>query len=210
MGHFFDSELHCVLSKISDLILANVLFIIGCIPVFTMGASLRALYQVCAGIMREEGHVCRNFWAFYRRDFGHTCACFFLWAAGAAVAAADFVIVMFIWQPVFGDILLGLLLLAELLLLFAGSYLFPVLACGKRPVRKVFVLSFYLSLRYLHRTIVICTLNLLPVVLMIFRTYAFALIVPAWFIIGFSLTAYVNLRLLHPALDMLGGLKQAC
>lgn len=203
MERFLDSKAYRILSKVSDLILVNLLFILCSLPLFTLGASLRALYRVCERIQNEEDHICRTFLTEFRDGFGYACGPFLIWLLVSVFVILDGVIVLFYWKPAFGDVLMGLLILAGILLLFTGSYLAPVMAAGKRQVRDVFFLSFYLSLRYLPRTLAVCALDLLPVALLVIWTYAFPVILPFWFFIGFSLTAYLNARLLGPALKEL-------
>lgn len=203
MERFFDSKAYRVLSRVSDLILVNLLFILCSLPIFTLGASLRALYRTCECIQKEDDHICRIFLTEFRDGFGYASGPFLIWLVIFVFVVFDSVIVLFYWKPAFGDVLMGLLMLAGILLLFTGSYLAPVTAAGKRRVRDVFLLSFYLSLRHLPRTLLICALNLLPVALLVIWTYAFPVILPFWFFIGFSLTAYLNARLLGPALKEL-------
>ena len=49
-----DSKIMTVLTRITDLILLNILFLISCLPVFTVGAAVTALYSMCFRLMREE------------------------------------------------------------------------------------------------------------------------------------------------------------
>lgn len=203
MERFLDSKAYRVLSKVSDLILVNLLFILCSLPIFTLGVSLRALYRTCECIQKEDDHICRTFLTEFRNGFGYACGPFLIWLLVFAFVVLDSVIVLFYWKPAFGDVLMGLLMLAGILLLFTGSYLALVMAAEKRRIREIFFLAFYLSLRHLPRTLLVCALNLLPAVLLIIWTYAFPVILPFWFFIGFSLTAYLNTRLLEPALEEL-------
>ena len=57
-----DGKLWRFLSKMADLILVNIIFIIFSIPVITIGASKAALYDVSRRIRRdEEGAILKNF-----------------------------------------------------------------------------------------------------------------------------------------------------
>ena len=64
MGRLFslDSPLFSFLSKVADLILLNILVIICCIPVITVGASMTALHYVVLKMVRdEESYIVRSF-----------------------------------------------------------------------------------------------------------------------------------------------------
>ena len=49
-----DSKFMEILGRITDLILLNILFLLTCLPIFTMGAAATALYTMCFRFMREE------------------------------------------------------------------------------------------------------------------------------------------------------------
>ena len=57
MGKLFDldSPFMNVMNKLSDLIIINVIYIICCIPVFTIGAATTALYYTTLKIVEDRG-----------------------------------------------------------------------------------------------------------------------------------------------------------
>ena len=57
-----NSPVIAFLNKMTDLILLNVLFIISCLPVFTIGAATTALYYVCIISIRQgDGYVVKRY-----------------------------------------------------------------------------------------------------------------------------------------------------
>ena len=55
-----DSPVMRVLGRLGDIIILNMIFVVGCIPVITIGTSLSALYAVAMKMawrrLREERH----------------------------------------------------------------------------------------------------------------------------------------------------------
>ena len=49
MGGFFslDSKFMQVMSRVADLIILNVIYLVTCLPVVTIGAAGTAMYTVC-------------------------------------------------------------------------------------------------------------------------------------------------------------------
>lgn len=45
------------LGKLFDLVVLNIVFIISCIPVFTIGTSISSLYTVTLKIVRKKNHT---------------------------------------------------------------------------------------------------------------------------------------------------------
>lgn len=65
-----DSWVMRILTRIFDLIILNLLFIICSLPVITIGTSLTALYSVTLKIVRnEEGYIVRGFFKAYKENF---------------------------------------------------------------------------------------------------------------------------------------------
>ena len=63
-----DSPLMRVLTKMADLMLLNLLALICCIPIITVGASLTALHYVALKIVRnEEGYIIRTFFKSFKK-----------------------------------------------------------------------------------------------------------------------------------------------
>lgn len=58
------------LGKIFDLVLLNIIFIISCIPVFTIGTSLSSLYTVTLKIVRKKDpYIIKGFFDAFRSNF---------------------------------------------------------------------------------------------------------------------------------------------
>ena len=49
-----NNELYTVLNKLGDLVLLNVLFVVSCIPVITIGAALTSMYSVTNKMVQQE------------------------------------------------------------------------------------------------------------------------------------------------------------
>ena len=61
-----DSPLMIALSKLADVVLCNAMFILFSIPIFTIGASMTALYtcsqQLISDDAKDDGLIYRTFW----------------------------------------------------------------------------------------------------------------------------------------------------
>ena len=53
----YDSPFWSFMSRIADLVIVNILWLVFCIPVFTIGASTAAMYRVTLNLVRGEGTV---------------------------------------------------------------------------------------------------------------------------------------------------------
>ena len=71
-----DSALMRGLGKIADLIVLNLLYLVSCIPLFTIGAANAALYDVTTRLSRDDALIWRHYWAAFRSNFKKATAIF--------------------------------------------------------------------------------------------------------------------------------------
>lgn len=81
-----DGPLMAALNKLSDLVFANLLFLLFSLPVVTLGASLTALQTVVLGLAEGDEFVVRKrFWQAFRQNFGQSTLLWGIFAAAALV-----------------------------------------------------------------------------------------------------------------------------
>ena len=72
MGGFFslDSKFMQVMSRVADLIILNVIYLVTCLPVVTIGAASTALYTVCFRLgTAREGSLVKGYFRAFRDEF---------------------------------------------------------------------------------------------------------------------------------------------
>lgn len=111
-----------------NFILLNFIFIVSCLPVFTIGSAMTGMYQVTLReVKKEYGYMIRTYIRCFVKSF---------WLALQAelMLVIPFLIISFsalFWKETGGiaaeaaSVLLGL---AGLVLMMSGAYLFPLLA----------------------------------------------------------------------------------
>ena len=89
-----DSRFMRYLNRFADLMILNLLFLLTSIPIFTIGASLTALYSVCFHLGTDrEGSTFRDYFAAFKENFRQATALFLLlllWLMGTGGAAVIF------------------------------------------------------------------------------------------------------------------------
>ena len=65
-----DSKFYEVVSRIADLVVLNLLFVLCSLPIITIGASTTALYGVTKKMAENrEGYICRNYFRLFKENF---------------------------------------------------------------------------------------------------------------------------------------------
>lgn len=188
MGGIFnyDSPLMSGLGKIADLIILNLLTLLFCIPIVTIGASLTACNYVALKIRRGEGYVVRNFWKSFKENLGQSTVIWLIVAISECLCL--YVTVFFRVEGTMATISRGVILGALILWLFIGCWVFPIQSKFVNKIRVTFRNAFFFAFRYLFRTILMVVINLVPIAavfLLSFQWYSILML------FGFSLPAYL-------------------
>ena len=190
-----DSKIMQILSRITDLILLNLLFLISCLPIFTIGAAITALYTMCFRLMREEySSIMKSYLKAFRSNFKAATAA---WGILLVIAVPA---VYYLTQTSQLEGVLqftGLFFVMILLVaLMAGSYAFPWISQFDNAVIQSLTNSLILSVSRLPRTAAILAINLMPVIVLLVNANLFIQISFLWISLYFAAAAYMNTGLL--------------
>lgn len=86
----FDSPLVRALNKLFDVMWLNLLTLLCCLPIVTIGASLTSMHMVLLKLYRDEDtYVARSFFKAFVKNFRQTTLLWFSYLLIGAVLAAD-------------------------------------------------------------------------------------------------------------------------
>ena len=177
------------LTKICDLILLNILFILCCLPIVTIGPAVTALYSVMLKLIRdEEGSVIKDFFRALGSNFKQSIVIHLLFLLIGFVLVAD---VFFVFYAVedHGAMTYILLGFSGVLALLAGMtllYVYPLLARFENSTRNTVQLALILAFRHWPTTLVLAFLSVLPILIMLIPNEVVIGFVYLMVIIGFS------------------------
>lgn len=194
-----DSPLWRALSKVADLIWLNILFVVCCIPVLTVGAALSAMYSVTLKMCtNEEGAISQDFFKAFRENFKQATI---LWLVMLGIGL--FLIADFLMVPVLGgtiyDVAFWILCVIGILYIMVFSFLFPLHSKFENTIRRTLMNALFMSIRHLlPTTIVVCLLTAAPGLVMYFKPELLVQFLPLAILILFSGIAFLNSKLLSP------------
>jgi len=175
MGGIFDLDgsLMRALNGFADMIVMSLWWLIGCLPVVTIGASTTALYYAAMKSINHEGTVTRNFWKSYRENLKQSILIelFFL-IAGA--------LLFLVYEMAFNISGIFRLIFQVMLLLYfvAVSVVFPVLSRFVMTIPQLFRNTLIMCIGDVPRVIVVVILHLLPFLLIFLRIDWFIIALP--------------------------------
>lgn len=193
-----DSKFMIAMSRLADLIILNMLFLITCIPLFTIGAASTALYTVAfrIGTVRETGVVKPYFRAF-RENFKQATVLWLLLVLGGVCAVFD--ITLFYGMNSVLRYLFIPFAIILILILFIASVAFPLLSQFQNSTKQTVINALFLSVGYLPRTLLVTAMNLFPFAVFAYNMLLFLQTAFMWVFLYFSVAAYFGALLLKGA-----------
>lgn len=186
-----DSKFVRVMSRVSDLMILNLIFLLTCIPLITIGAASTALYTVCSRFgTNREGRLVRTYFHAFRQEFKRgTLLWLMILACGVTAGLNTYVCYLMPGALHWAFVLFTMLFV--LVLLIAG-YVFPLLSRFDNGVVATFKNALILSLGYLPRSVAIAVFNVFPFALLFLDFYRFLHMGFLWVALYFAAAAYVN------------------
>ena len=156
-----DNALMLTMTEITDCIFLSLFFLVGCIPVITMGASFAALYDATfRGFRQGDKHCWQRFWQVYKTNWRSSVMPTIAFFAGMFLLSKVLVLLWngavagsVSWMLFSGGAFVGVLVLGIL------SLLFPVLSRFENSFLGLLKNTVYLAMANLPRTLVLGAVN---------------------------------------------------
>lgn len=174
------------LFRVSDLIILNLIFMLSCIPIVTIGASISALHSVCLKIVRgQESYMWQGFWKAFRQNFKQGTVLWIISIVIFFVIHMDFTILNAGDHPLFGYVKVALgSVTAVLLSMFI--YVFPIISHFKCTIRQAIKNSLFMTIGHLPFSILLVVMYGLIFFLATLNVKMLALVIAVATICGFS------------------------
>lgn len=183
-----NSPVIAFLNKMTDLILLNVLWVISCLPIVTIGAATTAMYYVCIISIRQgDGYVLKRYIASFRQNFKQSTVIWLVMLLITVVFSMD----IFFWNQVhtgFGKVMLCISIAIWFVVGAISLYVFPVLSKLEGTILVTIKNAVAFAIGYLPYTLVLILLTV-GFVWMNLNSIGMNAIS---FFIGFALLAYLK------------------
>ena len=192
-----DSPLMEGLSKITDLVILNLLVLVCCLPVITAGAAFTGMHYVLLKMARnEEGYIVRSYFKSFKENFAQATGMWILFLLAGAVCILDLRLTgggagTSVQLPA---LVRYLLIAGGVYIFMVFLYAFPLLARFNNTVLGTLRNAAVLTAASFPRTIGMALVSILfPLVVVLFRP-----ILPLLVLLGFTGPAYVCALLYSP------------
>lgn len=191
MSNFFnqDSPVMNIITTICDVILLNLIFMVSCLPLITIGASVTALYYVTLKIIRGEGpSVWQSFWKSFRENFKQSTGIWLIFLCILILLGVDFQLL----PQIFPDYAGMFRVIIAFFILFVCTvllYVFPVVSrfvcTGKQAIKNAVLMTF----GHLPYTLILLLIHAIIPMAYFLPTKTFLTAVGIFLVCGFSTIA---------------------
>lgn len=181
-----DGKFVKVLNRIADLVGLNLLAILFCIPIITIGASTTAVYGCIFRIQeKREGYLTKDFWKLFKECFRSSTI---IYLVGVAVVA-----MLYLDYQIFAtdsrlDILQVLVVAGGILVAEIFTYAFPMESYFENSLKATVKNALLLGISNIPYTLLMLGINVFPFFLVARIPVTFGI----WFLIGISGVAWIN------------------
>ena len=186
MGKLLDYEnpILSFMSKLVDLMLLNVLTILCCVPIVTIGATITAAHYTALKMHRGESYVWRNFWKSFKENFKQSTIIWIIFAMFFMVEYLAF-ITLSNGTPETDLTMQGVIIATGVFGVCFMLWVFPLQSKFVNKIWKTIYTSFIMTFKHIIRTVLLLALFVLPFLL---PAEGF----PVILLFGFSVPIYLS------------------
>lgn len=182
------------MGKIADLIILNIIFLLTCIPIITIGAALASMYEITLKMVKnQEAYIIKSYFKAMKSNLKKGIIAGVIFEMIGGILALDLWIVMSkagtMWS-----VITVLLIAITFLAIMLASYFFPLLAKFEDSMKNILKSSFFMAIAYAPVTFGVMIVNCIGL-LVLYRFDSYQIIFyggAIYSIIGFALTAFLN------------------
>ena len=187
-----DNGFFRAMGRLADLMLLNLVFIVCSLPVFTIGASLTAMYYVALKMAaNEEGYVFRSFFKSFRQNFKQATIIWIIMLFLGCVLGIDMYILNHSGTTI-GTVMLVMVSATTILYAMELIYVFPLLSRFENKLTTTLRNAFIMAIADFPRTLVMIVIVVGSVILTFWNAYTFWYGLLIWILGGFAIVAFAN------------------
>ena len=193
----YDSKLIIMLEGVANTMLLNLLFLVCCVPVITIGAALTALFSGCRALMNDEACF-KAFFRSFRSGFKRSTLAWLILLPVLLVLAitAHSVWVYMNAGLKMGAFTLVVAMLGLVIVLSVSMMTFLFYSRFECTLRQLLKNGLYMTLAYFVRAVVIGLINWAPVLMFFLVPYTFMQLTIIYIVLWFGVSASLSVWLM--------------
>lgn len=204
MGNIFnlDSKLMQTMNKFADIMILNVLTLICCIPIITIGPAITAMHYVLLKLYRnEDGYLLRNYFKSFKENFIQSMILGLIYIVIAVILVID---IWYIRNAANVNMVIEIVVVvAAVLSAFSYVWVFPMQCRYENKIRTTVKNSFIVGALNFTKSIMMILISFAPILVLMWNAA-----VPVVFLLGIALPGYVQAMLYSKVFDKMEGIER--
>ena len=183
-----DSPLMIFFSNLTDILILNVLCLLCCLPIVTIGPAITAMHYVTLKMARdEEGYVLKSFLKSFKENFKQSVI---VWLGFLAISIVFFVDYRLLkgMETENANTFLMVLAAIYLFICLVTMYIFPLMARFENTLKQTVKNALFMCILHIFKTVIIAVIYAIPFALLSVH-YNFIMV---FFLVGLAGPAYFN------------------
>ena len=158
----YDSKFGQLFLKLAYGCCLNILWLICCLPIVTIGASTTALYYTCFKIAKDEGsYITTMFFRSFKQNFKQATVIWMIMLVAGLIIGADAILLYRLRATSTGTaavvwtLLLACIFACMIAYIIVLTYIFPLLSIASNTTANMFKNAFLIGTHYLFVTILV-------------------------------------------------------
>lgn len=196
-----ESFLARFLDTFGNLFILNIIYVLCCLPVVTIGAATTALYYVALKMVKkEEGPIIKSFWKAFKSNFKKGTLAWLIVLAVMLVLWAEYLLVLTV-EGTLSTFYLVVMTVELVATAFTLPFLFPLIARYENTLWNTIKNSLLLSISNFGSWLKIALAWFAPICLTLIYPKLFLMTWYFWIFLIFGLIAYGTSHTLHKVFD---------
>lgn len=191
MGKIFnlDGSFMGFLGRIADLLILNLIFVITCIPIITIGPALTALYSMTLKMVKgEDAYIFKGYFKAFKESFKISIFAWLIILVALIIFVVDYRIMATSTNGL-SEVLTTIFLVLMIICFVVSLYLFPYIARFEGGLKVSFKNATLIMLASAPWTFLL-TIITGGVVAASILVIPLQYVIPIWILFGFALLAY--------------------
>lgn len=194
-----DGPLMSFINKVADLLILNLVMLICCIPIVTIGASITSMYYTVLRMRGEESvSVIKDFFHAFRINFKQATIIWLIYLAVIVVLGVEYFYIFVLGLEIVESLKYVVYLITALVLI-SFTWSFVLLSRYNNRIGRIFFNSYLIGFTEIWKTLMMVCLLVLPFVIPFFWAEATVVVIA----VGFSTSAYLQSFFFKPVFEKL-------
>ncbi len=190
-----DSKFMQILMTLGDYIILNVVFLVCCVPIVTIGAAKSALYRVMFEMMEDKGNLYKKFFKCYVKDLKTTLPLFLLKGGVTLFLCWDLWLIFNNKLPLSSALFVIAVFLFLLLWAVGFSSVGAQVALFQSSFKQYLLNGIYIAITQPWRALAVGAMDIFPIVFYLLDPVLMMVFGPLWLFLYFSVTVNLSARL---------------